>query len=172
PTWLYVIVVVSAILQTYASVLLLAALLKFRPAEIIKLPLILRYLLLFVGLALSVKLLLQLGSTVPAISKLAFGFRPIVIAYLHLVLLAVISLFLLFYIYASDIFSRSGAVLTSLLIFSIGVILNELVLAIQGIAAFSYTLIPYANEMLFVVAVILFLGSILLVWCSKKKPIL
>ncbi|MBF6608706.1 MAG: hypothetical protein ITG00_08200 [Flavobacterium sp.] len=172
PTWLYVIVVVSAILQTYASVLLLAALLKFRPAEIIKLPLILRYLLLFVGLALSVKLLLQLGSTVPAISKLAFGFRPIVIAYLHLVLLAVISLFLLFYIYASDIFSRSGAVLTSLLIFSIGVFLNELVLAIQGIAAFSYTLIPYANEMLFVVAVILFLGSILLVCYSKKKQIL
>ena len=64
-------------------------------------PFVLRYILLFVGFALSIKFLLQLGSTIPAISQLAFGFRPIVIAYLHLVLLAIITLFLLFYIYAN-----------------------------------------------------------------------
>ena len=59
-------------------------------------PYFLKYILLFVGFALSAKFLLQLGSTIPALSQLGFGFRPIVIAYLHLVLLAVISLFLLF----------------------------------------------------------------------------
>ena len=43
-------------------------------------------------------------------------------------------------------------------IFTFGVILNEAVLAIQGIAAFSYTMIPKVNEILFLAAVILFVG--------------
>ena len=61
--------------------------------------------ILFKGIAFCVtlKLLLQFGSVIPAVSKLAFGFRPIVIAYLHLVLLAIISLFLLFYIFAKHL---------------------------------------------------------------------
>ena len=36
------------------------------------------------------------------------------------------------------------------IIFSIGVLLNEIILAIQGIASFSYTIIPFVNEMLLV----------------------
>ncbi|MBK6785510.1 MAG: hypothetical protein IPG79_18500 [Saprospiraceae bacterium] len=36
-------------------------------------------------LALIIKIMLQTGSIIPEVSKLAFGFRSIVIAYLHLV---------------------------------------------------------------------------------------
>jgi hypothetical protein len=124
---------------------------------------------LFVAFALSIKLLLQLGSTVPAISQLAFGFRPIVIAYLHLVLLAIITLFLLFYIYANHLVFITKKIKYGVLIFSIGVLLNEIVLAVQGIAAFSYTIIPYANEMLFGIAIILFVGIVVTAYFSIKK---
>ncbi len=121
-------------------------------------PIILRYILVFIAFALSVKLLLQLGSTIPAISQLAFGFRPIVIAYLHLVFLAIISLFLIFYILSNHLIIMTKKLKIGVFLFSFGVVLNEGILAIQGIASFSYTVIPYVNEILFGVALLMFIG--------------
>ncbi|ESU29222.1 hypothetical protein FLJC2902T_06160 [Flavobacterium limnosediminis JC2902] len=169
PDWLYLMTVAAAIIQVYAWFRFLYGLLKKKSDEIMKLSPSLRYVLLFVGFALSVKLLLQLGSTVPFVSKLAFGFRPVVIAYLHLVLLAVISLFLLFRIHVFSFFSRFGKATFGLLLFSVGVLLNEIILAVQGIASFSYTLIPYVNESLFGVALVLVTGSGFLLYDSFKK---
>lgn len=52
-------------------------------------------LLLIILAAFTVKIVLQLLSVDPDIARLAYQFRPYVIAYLHLVLLGIISLFLL-----------------------------------------------------------------------------
>ncbi|MCI4442945.1 MAG: hypothetical protein JHC39_05500, partial [Lentimicrobium sp.] len=169
PIWLYVIAVFAALIQVFAWFKLLVILVKTRRDSLQNYAPLLRYILLFVAFALSIKLLLQLGSTVPAISQLAFGFRPIVIAYLHLVLLAIITLFLLFYIYANHLVFITKKIKYGVLIFSIGVLLNEIVLAVQGIAAFSYTIIPYANEMLFGIAIILFVGIVVTAYFSIKK---
>lgn len=171
PTWLYIIVAIAAFVQLYAWVLILKQLISSQIIKNSSQPIILQYILLFIGIAVSIKLLLQLGSIVPAISKLAFGFRPVVIAYLHLVLLAIISFFLLFYIYAGGILSTSRKILIGLAIFSAGVFINEIVLAIQGIAAFSYTVLPYANEMLFAAAIFLVAGIAVLFTYSVKKGI-
>jgi hypothetical protein len=169
PLWLYVIAVFAALIQVFAWFKLLLILWKARRNSLENYSPLLRYILLFVGFALSIKLVLQLGSTIPIISQLAFGFRPIVIAYLHLILLAIITLFLLFYIYANHLVFISKKIKYGVLIFSIGVFLNEIVLAIQGIAAFSYTIIPYVNEMLFGIAIILFIGIVLTAYYSIKK---
>lgn len=112
-------------------------------------------LFLIIGSALSIKLLLQLGSTIPMISKLAFGFRPIVIAYLHLVLLVIVSLFLLTFMYVNKLLQHNKRTTFALAGFTCGIILNETVLSIQGIAAFSYTVIPYADQVLFAIAVLI-----------------
>ena len=169
PVWLYVITVIAAIIQVFAWFKLLSILIPAKKEFLKNFSSLLRYILLFATLALSIKLLLQLGSTIPVISDLAFGFRPIVIAYLHLVLLAVISLFLLFYIYANHLIFISRKIKIGLLLFSIGVFLNELVLAVQGVASFSYTIIPYVNELLFAVAIILLLGIGFTAYFSIKK---
>jgi hypothetical protein len=105
------------------------------------------WLLILVSLSLTLKLLLQLASTIPEVSKLAFSFRPIVIAYLHLVLLLIISVFLLAFLYGSGLFKQTRATRVALIVFVTGVMLNEMVLATQGIAAFSYTIIG-ANQVL------------------------
>ena len=128
-----------------------------------------RYILLFVAFALSIKLILQLGSTIPYVSQLAFGFRPIVIAYLHLVLLAIITLFLLFYIYANSYINHNHYIKKGIILFSIGVLLNEVILAAQGIGSFSYTVIPYANELLFGVSLLMVIGIAITVFYSLKK---
>ncbi len=169
PSWVYVLTVIAAFIQVFSWFKLLLILVKTKIKILDNYPFFLRYILLFVGFALSVKLLLQLGSTIPALSQLTFGFRPIVIAYLHLVLLAIISLFLLFYIYANHFFYINKQIKFGIILFSMGVLLNEIVLAIQGIASFSYIVIPYVNEMLFGIAIILVSGMGITGFYSIKK---
>jgi len=169
PLWIYIITVIAAVIQVFAWFKVLPILLKTRKNIWENYSPLLRYIILFVSFALSVKLLLQLGSTVPIISQLAFGFRPIVIAYLHLILLGIITLFILFYIYANHLIIISKNIKYGIVLFTIGVLLNEIVLASQGIAAFSYTLIPYVNEMLFGIAIILFIGIVVTAYFSIKK---
>ena len=169
PTWIYVLTLLSALIQTVTWFKFLFVIIKLKSNFLEKYPLVLRYILFFVGVALSLKFILQLGSTIPALSQLAFGFRPIVIAYLHLVLLAIISLFLLFYIYVNQLITFNKQIKNGIIIFSVGVLLNEIILAIQGIASFSYTLIPFVNEMLFGAAIILVSGIGIIVFYSLKK---
>lgn len=169
PIWIYLITVIAAFIQVYAWFRFLIIIVKTKREFLQNFSFFLRYILLFVGFALSVKFLLQLGSTIPVLSKLAFGFRPIVIAYLHLVLLAIISLFLLFYIYANHLIQFNNQIKRGVIIFSIGVLLNEIILAIQGIASFSYTPIPFVNELLLGAAIVLVLGIGITAFYSIKK---
>jgi hypothetical protein len=169
PLWIYIITVIAAIIQVFAWFKFLAILLKTRKNALENYSPLLRYILLFVSFALSIKIILQLGSTIPVVSNLAFGFRPIVIAYLHLVLLAIITLFILFYIYANHLVFITKKIKYGILLFSIGVLLNEIVLAVQGLASLSYTTIPYVNEILFGVAIILFIGIVFTAYFSIKK---
>ena len=156
PLWIYIITAISAVVQVIIWYLLFKTIIKENKSIFVNLPGYLKYLIIFISLALSVKFLLQLGSTIPAVSELAFGFRPIVIAYLHLILLAIISLFLLFYVYANNFVVINKKTILGLILFSLGVILNEVVLGIQGVASLSYTLIPFINESLFGIALLLF----------------
>ena len=158
PLWLYAITVAAALIQVFSWFKFLLIILKTKKNILENCSPIFRYILLFIGFALSLKLVLQLGSTIPSLSELAYGFRPIVIAYLHLVLLAVISLFLLFYTYANHLFVMNKNIKFGLVLFSFGVFINELILAVQGLASFSYTMIPHVHTMLFVAALILLLG--------------
>ncbi len=170
PLWLLIFTAICALLQVYAWLRLLYYIIKGRLYNSQSFSIWLNIIFYLVGFSLSIKLLLQLASTIPALSTLTQSFRPIVIAYLHLVLLAVISLFLLYYIYANKFFRFSKAVCVSLVLFTMAVFLNELVLGVQGIASFSYTLIPYVNESLFFIALLLF-GSMFALFISSKKEI-
>ncbi|MBS1640342.1 MAG: hypothetical protein JSR12_09790, partial [Bacteroidetes bacterium] len=121
------------------------------------------------AVALSIKLLLQAFSTIPSLSQLAFGFRPIIIGYLHLVLLGVITIFLLAYIAAFEITFISQTLKKGIIVFVAGIILNELILMLQGSADLGYVSIPYLNELLFVVALILFTGLAIINFSFSRK---
>lgn len=170
PVWLYVGVVIAAFSQMFAWGIFLVEIRKsiqLKSEEFKKG----FYVFLLVAAAFTVKLLLQLGSTIPVLSKLAFGFRPIVIAYLHLILLAVISVFLLNYIYTLQLIHINKTARRALIVFVTGVFLNEIVLAVQGIASFSYTIVPYVNEILFAIAVLIFFGIFFLLVSQRKSQL-
>lgn len=156
PAWLYAVTVIASIGQFVAWVIFMR--IGSVKIEFGKLPGILRLMLRFIAIATTVKLALQLASVTPSVSKLAFGFRPIVIAYLHLVLLAMISLFLLSYAYAKKLLPLPQGAKIGLSFFTIGVVANEIVLGIQGIGALGYVYIPYGNALLFGISIVLLTG--------------
>lgn len=128
-----------------------------------------RILFLLAAIAFSIKLVLQSGSVHPALSQLSYGFRPIIIGYLHLVLLAVTSIFIIGYIVSFQLISCTSRFKTGVFIFVAGVIINELLLMMQGVAALSYNSISYMNIMLLMAAVILFAGIVLMFISIKSR---
>ena len=168
PMGLFVIVCAAAIIQFFA---VLKFLLDFNTSKRLgdfQWNGLIKFLLLFVGFALCLKFLLQLGSTVPAIAKFAFGFRPIVIAYLHLVLLAFTSLFLVMYVYMNDFLQFGNNAVIGIWLLAVGILLNEVILALQGVFSLNYTLVPFANEILFGISVLIFI-SLIMVNRAKGK---
>ena len=164
PLWLLVLTAVAAVAQFAGWGMFLAQLRSAWPRLQNQVNRLGGIIMVLVGFAFTIKLVLQLGSTIPAVSKLAFGFRPIVIAYLHLILLGVFSLYLLGYSYLNSFLTRNKTTSLGLITIVAGVFLNEFVLLVQGVAGFSYTPLPYVNEILLGVALLIFLGvAVLLV---------
>lgn len=170
PLWLYIIVVIASIIQFMAWLLMLKSFWQHYSVIRQKTLKVVHYLLIILSIALTVKFTLQLGSVIPFISKLAFGFRPVVIAYLHLVLLAIISIFLLTYLMSQKIISTGKISIIGILILVGAIYSTEIVLAVQGIASFSYTVVPYTNEILFVLACCMFIGILILFLGQRIFP--
>lgn len=168
PLWIYILVIVAAVAQLLGWAYFITLIKKNWSLLQPKLSTTTKYILGCSAVALSVKLLLQLGSTIPSLSDLAFGFRPIVVGYLHLVLLGVISLFILGSMFSENYFQKNRTAVTGVFIFTAAVIFNEALLMIQGVAAITYTSIPFINELLLCAAVLLFSGALLMVITKKE----
>lgn len=168
PLWVFIAIVITTLMQTWGAYRLFQFVIsKFSVIKEKWSPL-LRFILLYVGFAFAVKILLQLGSNIPAVNQFAFGFRNIVIAYLHLVLLMCVSAFLVGQILATGYFKESKSYLLGIKGFLLGVFLNELVLGLMGIFSIVYFSIPYTPEALFVISFFI-LSSALIMFLSMKK---
>ncbi|MBS1688560.1 MAG: hypothetical protein JSS96_07540 [Bacteroidetes bacterium] len=87
-------------------------------------------------IAFILKTIVQIGLIFPAIGNRVFGDRPMIIAYLHLVMLGFVSLFLLAYLIQVNYFESTKSVTRYGIIgFSIAVIANEIILLAQGLSA-------------------------------------
>ena len=158
PEFIYGILIAAIIAQLAGWGLILNELVKYRTLISKQFSKYGKVLLILSAIAFSIKLVLQSGSIHPALSQLSYGFRPIIIGYLHLVLLAVTSIFIIGYIISLLLVPLTKKLITGAFIFVAGVIINELLLMFQGIAALTYTVLPYINTLLFVAAAILLTG--------------
>lgn len=162
PTWLYAIIIIAAFMQVIAWVALLVKLISNYTSIFSQQPKPVGWLFTLSAIALTIKLLLQSGSTIPALSTWAFGFRPIVIGYLHLVFLGIFSIFILAYTLYNQYFLYNRQSAWGIWIFIAGIVVNELLLMAQGLDAITYTGVPYVNEMLLVAGGIMFTGLLVL----------
>ncbi|MBK9736348.1 MAG: hypothetical protein IPO92_15875 [Saprospiraceae bacterium] len=168
PWYLFVLPIISVVLQLYGLYSFLILLRNQMDNIKSKWLKEIRFIFSLALMALIIKLFLQAASIFPEISKLAFGFRSIVIAYLHLVLLGITTLFLLGYLLLCGYIKQVKISFIALILFCVGVFTNELVLMVQGLTSFVYILIPYLNQILLGVSVFM-LGSLILLLFSYKK---
>ncbi|MBL0136625.1 MAG: hypothetical protein IPP79_22960 [Chitinophagaceae bacterium] len=157
PKWI-VATAILAVLLHWISYYLFLKLINKAFSSIAKKCSSLTKLLWTVGLiAFTIKLVLQSLSLIPSLSFLAFGFRPIVIGYLHLVLLGMVSLTLIGYLLHENLLSSRIAIAKKgLFAFVASVILNEILLMLQGIFAIKDIYFNSINYFLLATAVGLF----------------
>jgi len=162
PAWVYIVVVLAAAAELLGWIILLKSVILNKEALFKKFSIQTKWLYILSTVALSIKLVLQLGSTIPFLSRLAFGFRPVVIGYLHLMFLGVISLFIIGFCKKNQyiITRRMGNI--GITIFVSGIILNELFLMIQGLSYMNYISVPWINELLLGAAVCMLTGILFL----------
>lgn len=119
--------------------------------------------------ALFFKFFLQTLSVIPALSAYVYGFRPVIIGYLHLVLLVIMSIFLISYSYLHGYFKLSPRAKQSFTLFIIGVLLNELVLALQGFLALFTTGLPQAHIYLLIASTLIGIGLVGIIKASYNR---
>ena len=103
-----------------------------------------------------IKMLLQMGTIIPALGNAVFGYRPIIIGFLHLVFLGFVSFYILFNFLESGAFGNakrmSKAALGS---FAAAVIVNETILLIEGIGLMLYSTSPIYPWLLWISSIFL-----------------
>lgn len=164
----FALIILASLAQTYGAVMLFRIVRRSWTHLILKWSAVQRFVLIFAGFAFAVKILLQLASNVPAISQFAFGFRNVVIAYLHLVLLMCIATYLLSQVLATNFFIISRSLITGLKLFLAGIFLNELMLGLMGVFSIKYIAVPYANYFLLAFSVLIFV-ALFIIFVSMKK---
>ena len=129
-----------------------------------------RYLWIMAAIAFIMKIVLQMLSIIPYLSHFAFGFRPVIIGYLHLSFVGIISFFILGCINEFLRPTHKHVDGGGIVVFAFGFLVQEIVLMLQGLEAMEIEPLPYANIILFACAVLMAIG---LMWMTigivKKK---
>lgn len=162
PPGTYALAALGALLQLLGWAIIMWQIRKRRIKKLQDMRPTVRVLMIFAALAGSIKFLLQAGSVHPFLAKLAFGFRPIVIGYLHLVLLGLLTIFVIAYLKHTGLIPPGGWRKRGLIILVTGIVLQEVLLLGQGLLAMAYHSIPYINEGLFLSAMTMLAGISLL----------
>ena len=169
PLWIFITIILGTIAQTIGAVKLYLVVKKNWPKLVLNFSALQRFVLMYVGFAFFAKIVLQLGSTIPALSQFAFGFRNVVIAYLHLILLMCVSAFLINQILATNVFKITKPVTTGLKLLLLGIFLNEAVLGLMGIFSIKYISIPYTPQILLAVSLLMLVSLGIMLVNLKRK---
>ena len=171
PLWIFIAIILGTIVQTIGAIKLYLIVKKNWTKLVLNFSALQRFVLMYVGFAFFAKIVLQLGSTIPVLSQFAFGFRNVVIAYLHLILLMCVSVFFINQILATNVFKITKPVTTGLKLLLLGIFLNEAVLGLMGVFSIKYISIPFAPEILLGVSLLILISLFIILISLKKKTI-
>ena len=157
---------IAVALQLWAATILFKLIIQHKKQIVSKLNSTARLLLFLSLFAFGIKILLQSISLIPAVGDITYGFRPIVIGYLHLVLLGIITLFILGYAMGKEVIPITTKVQRGVTIFVCGIILNEFLLLVQGVSSMQYYSVPYINYGLLFAALTMLTGTVVM---QRKK---
>lgn len=114
-------------------------------------------------ISFALKMVLQIGTVFPQVGNAVYGDRPVIIGFLHLVFLGLLTFFLFAILIENGYFSRENkVVLFPFFVFSAGIFLNEFLLMLQGLGILFNTNNDIYKWLLWVTAIILFVGAVLI----------
>ncbi len=120
-------------------------------------------------ISLTVKIILQTGTLIPYVGIIVFGNGPIIIGYIHLVMLGFVTLFILSHFLRNDFLNINNAFTkTAILIFASGVVINEVLLMLQGLSQIFMKFYPIYQWLLWYALIWLFTGAVL-IFISRIK---
>ena len=163
PLWVHVLAVISVIGLGFGLLHLFRAIRAVWPVLGKALVPEVRWLWKLAAIALLIKFLLQILSLFPGLTTYAFGYRPVVIGFLHLVMLGMVSFFVVGLFLQEDLINvKSKLARTGLWTFVSGVILNEFILMLQGLFSIGGDVLQNGNYYLFAAACTIFIGLLML----------
>lgn len=162
PWWVYGLAVVAAVFQWVGCIYGIAGVRKALQIHWAKLPSGTRYLWILSFVAFILRLSLQVLSTVPALGKFAFAYRPVVIGYLHLILIGSISFFILGWYILQALWVKPAYFKAGIILFVTGFLGTEITLMLQGFGYIGWVSIPHISSSLLICAMTMWLGAALL----------
>lgn len=169
PLVVTIINVITAALQLVALYYVLVLLYKNMQSIYLSMPVLCKWLYSIAIASFILKTLLQCFSAHPVLGQLAFGFRPIIIGYLHLIFLLFVSVYMISMLAEQGVLALSLKLTQAgLIVFTAAVIINEVLLAIQGFASINYVYTPVVNILLFANTIIIMAGGLLLFLAARK----
>jgi hypothetical protein len=161
--WIWATAAIAAVAQLAGLFLLARILWKSFPAWRGRLPPVVAALWAISLSAFALKIFLQAGSVVPALGQFAFSFRPVIIAYLHLVLLCFLTFFLVGFFSGQGLLNiHKNLKAPGIAVFVTGALANEVLLLLQSLLALSRMSWTTAPCYLFGAALCMFAGLLLL----------
>lgn len=144
PQWLYSIFLFFGIYQLFIVIKIYY---KIYP-QFKTLSIRFKKLVSIISIVLLFKFLLQTLSGLPQLNQFIFGNRALIIAYLHLILLFMISIYLIIYLFQKHYFvwNRNSALAFNT--FLISICINQMLLVFQGVGNIFYFYYSYVNQLL------------------------
>lgn len=169
PLWVYILGGIGGTLQLIALLMIVRQLLLLRK-HVSFVSGVVRNLFLFSIISFVIKLLLQFLSVFPVLNQFVFGHRPVIIGYLHLVMLGFITFFVFAYAASRGLMRMHSTLAKSAVwIFVGGVLLNETGLMLQGFVGILETPMKWIPVVLFTASLIMFSGLLLLAISQRSK---
>lgn len=133
-----------------------------RPEQLFSTPMA-RTFWLFSVFAFGLKMLLNVGTILPSLGNAVYGDRPVIIGFLHLVFLGFLSFYLLATLIENGYFTKHHKIIAyPFAVFSLGIIVNEFLLMLQGLGILFETNHDIFKWLLWGAAIILFAGALLI----------
>ena len=167
--WLITVMAVAGSLLTVISCVTFIIMVRSISSNFNRLKPLARNIAAIAVLCFATKLVLQAITIIPSLGHLVFSNRPVIIGFLHLVLLGFVSLFLLAYFIQAGLLPDTKRAAIALSIFIGGVILNEVVLMTQGLGIMLMITSSIANWLLLLAAACLFSGALLIVFTKLRS---
>jgi len=131
-----------------------------------------RTLIVFSLVSFGIKMLLQVGTIVPSLHNAVFGFRPIIIGFLHLVFLGFVTFYILSQFLATGLFQAEQKFSSrAIIFFASAIILNETILLVDGIGLMFYSTNPIYPWLLWAAAILLFCGAASILTARLKSRV-